>query len=181
MYSLIFMLYLIFSLLLFFVFLNTWRWIFNSKHVFSKIKTNRWLRKFNILIYKFLYKYICIKWFLIKLFFVLYLILFYIHVIRTWPSHIIHYRTVSLLPKLTPQSHRVLCVKTNPVADNEKFDIMLFCRVTLGHLDLQLKQEPLHGHVFLYDLKHVNMSQLLAFTPTITKNLFKCCIVSIII
>lgn len=87
-------------------------------------------------------------------------------------------RTVSLFPKLSPEGNRVFCTKTSPTTDDEKFDIVLFCQVSIAILDLQLKEEPVYGNIILYDLQHVRLSQFLAFTPTLTKNLLMCCIVS---
>lgn len=87
------------------------------------------------------------------------------------------FRTVTLLPKRTPEGNRILCVKTNPVTD-DMFDIMITIQVALAVLDLQLKEEPMYGNVFMYDMRHVRLSQFLACTPTITKNMFKCGYVS---
>jgi len=56
---------------------------------------------------------------------------------------------------------------------------MLFCQVSIAILDLQLKSEPMYGNIILYDLKHIRLAQFMAFTPTLTKNLLRCCIVSI--
>ncbi|VVC39731.1 Cellular retinaldehyde binding/alpha-tocopherol transport,CRAL/TRIO, N-terminal domain,CRAL-TRIO lipid [Cinara cedri] len=82
--------------------------------------------------------------------------------------------TVTLFPKRTPEGNRIFCTKTNPSTDDDKFDVMTLLQVSLAILDLQLKEEPMYGNVFLYDLQHVRLSQFMAFTPTITKNILKC-------
>jgi len=84
--------------------------------------------------------------------------------------------TISLFPNLTPEGNRIFCTKTCHTTDEDKFDVTMFCKVTIALLDLQLKEEPMYGNIFLYDLKHVGLSQFLAFTPTLTKNLLRCCI-----
>lgn len=89
------------------------------------------------------------------------------------------YRLVTLFPKLTPEGHRIFCTTTKPMVDDEHYDVLLYCKAALAILDLQLKAEPMHGNIIMYDLKHVRLSQFMSFTPTITKNLLRCGIVSI--
>jgi len=86
------------------------------------------------------------------------------------------YGKISIFPKLTPEGYRVNCCGTLPTTDDDKFDVEMFCKMSLVALDLQLKEEPSHGLIFLFDLKHIKLSQFLAFTPTVTKNFLKCCI-----
>jgi len=95
------------------------------------------------------------------------------------PNILHFYRSVYLFPKLTPEGNRIFCTTTRQSSDDEKFDVMLFCQVSIAILDLQLKLEPMYGNIILYDLKHIRLAQFMAFTPTLTKNLLKCCIVSI--
>lgn len=95
------------------------------------------------------------------------------------PNVLHFYRSVCLFPKLTPEGNRIFCTTTRQSSDDEKYDVMLFCQVSIAILDLQLKLEPMYGNIILYDLKHIRLAQFMAFTPTLTKNLLKCCIVSI--
>lgn len=88
-------------------------------------------------------------------------------------------RKVSLFPKLTSEGNRIYCMKFYPTTDNDVYDVLMGCKASLAVLDLQLKLEPMYGNIILYDLKHVRLSQFLCFTPTITKNLMTCSIVSI--
>lgn len=90
----------------------------------------------------------------------------------------LRYSSVLLFPKLTPEGYRIFCTKTNPTTDEDAFDFLLFCQVSIATLDLQLKDEPMYGNISLYDLKHVQLSQFLAFTPTMTKKLLKIGMVS---
>ncbi|XP_027836886.2 alpha-tocopherol transfer protein-like [Aphis gossypii] len=84
--------------------------------------------------------------------------------------------SVCLFPKLTPEGNRIFCTTTRPSSDDDDYDVMLFCQVSIAILDLQLKLEPMYGNIILYDLKHVRLAQFMAFTPTLTKNLLRCCI-----
>lgn len=88
------------------------------------------------------------------------------------------YRMMSVFPKLTPEGYRVFCYKTRPIVDKDMFDAKIFCRTTLFLIDLQLRLEAPHGSIVIFDQKFVTLYQQLAFSPTLTKNLFKCTIVS---
>lgn len=88
-------------------------------------------------------------------------------------------RCVYLFPKLTPDGNRIFCTVTHPTTDETEYNVISVIKLSLAILDLQLKTEPMHGNIILYDLKHVRLSQFLAFTPTITKNMLQCALVSI--
>lgn len=85
-----------------------------------------------------------------------------------------------MLPKMTPEGHRVLITKSIP-NDDDKFDVELYCKMSLVALDLHVKEEPVYGNIILFDVKHFTLSQFLAFTPTVTKNFMKCCVVSTLV
>lgn len=83
---------------------------------------------------------------------------------------------ISIFPKLTPEGYRVNCARSLPTAEDDKFDVEMFCKMSLAALDLQLREEPSHGIIILFDMKEFRLSQFLAYTPTVTKNFLKCCV-----
>lgn len=86
---------------------------------------------------------------------------------------------MSVLPKLTPEANRVHIIRSIENNDGE-FDAMAMCKGSLKTIDYLMRREPVYGLVFLLDLKHCQLSYLLSFTPTLTKNLMRCIDVSII-
>lgn len=81
---------------------------------------------------------------------------------------------------MTPEGYRVLITKAIQ-SDEDKFDVELYCKMSLVALDLQVKEEPVYGNIILFDVQHFTLSQFLAFTPTVTKNFMKCCVVSTLV
>lgn len=63
-------------------------------------------------------------------------------------------------------------------ADDDKFDPSLFGKQGVVLLELQLKEAPMYGDIFVYDLKHWRWSDFLAVTPTFVKNMCRCFLVS---
>lgn len=87
---------------------------------------------------------------------------------------------MSLLPKMTPEANRVHIIRSIE-NNNGDYDAVTTCKGSLKIIDHLMRQEPIYGLVFLFDLKHCQLSYLLRFTPTLTKNLMRCISVSIII
>lgn len=85
---------------------------------------------------------------------------------------------ISVCPKLTPEGYRVVIIKSVPMANDYKFDVSTFVKAVTTMQDVVMKEEPMYGNVYVYDLKHFRMSEFMAFTPTVTKNMNKCFIVS---
>lgn len=85
---------------------------------------------------------------------------------------------MSVLPKLTPEANRVHIIRSIENNDGD-FDAMSMCKGSLKIIDYLMRREPVYGLVFLLDLKHCQLSYLLSFTPTLTKNLMRCIDVSI--
>lgn len=85
-----------------------------------------------------------------------------------------------MFPRLTPEGCRVICLRTIKMQDKnyEEYDVNNFCKIILAGVDLELKEEPMYGNILLFDLEYTPFSRFLAFTPTVTKNLVRCLIVS---
>lgn len=81
---------------------------------------------------------------------------------------------------MTPDGHRIYCFKANPKTDNN-LNITTFTKISLAIMDLHLKMEPIHGNIYVYNLKNVKISVFLSSPLTITKRLFECIFVSIIL
>lgn len=90
-----------------------------------------------------------------------------------WIQKAIKIGKVSILPKMTPEANRVHIIRTIENNDGD-FDAMAMCKGSLKIIDYLMRREPVYGLVFLLDLKHCQLSYLLSFTPTLTKNLMRC-------
>lgn len=85
---------------------------------------------------------------------------------------------MSLLPKMTPEANRVHVIRSIENNDGD-FNAMAMCKGSLKTIDYLMRREPIYGLVFLLDLKYCQLSYLLSFTPSLTKNLMRCIDVSI--
>lgn len=79
---------------------------------------------------------------------------------------------------MTPEGNRIICIKTNQVSDYSNLDPMMIAKISIAVLDGLLKAEPMHGNIFLYDLKYLTTSIFLAFSPILTKRLLTIWLVS---
>lgn len=85
---------------------------------------------------------------------------------------------MSLLPKMTLEGNRVHVIRSIENNDGD-FNAMAMCKGSLKTIDYLMRREPIYGLIFLLDLKYCQMSYLLSFTPSLTKNLMRCIDVSI--
>jgi len=65
------------------------------------------------------------------------------------------------------------------MAEDSKFEVQTFVKAVTALQDLLLKEEPMYGIIIVVDLKHFRLSDFMAFTPTLTKNMMKCLLVSV--
>jgi len=78
---------------------------------------------------------------------------------------------------MTPEANRVHVIRSVENNDGE-FNAMAMCKGSLKVIDYLMRREPIYGMIFLLDLKHCQLSYLLSFTPSLTKNLMRCIDVS---
>lgn len=84
-----------------------------------------------------------------------------------------------MIPKLTPEAHRVLFIVAQTPLDNSKFDFFNYCQIILNTLELHMRDEPTRGVIFVLDIKLLPLSAFLAISPTVLRNSIKLSIVSI--
>lgn len=87
---------------------------------------------------------------------------------------------MTILPKLTHEANRVQLIRSIENNDGE-FNAMAMCKGSLKVIDYVMRREPIYGMIFLLDLKHCQLSYLLNFTPSLTKNLMRAIDVSTIL
>ncbi|VVC39804.1 Hypothetical protein CINCED_3A020519 [Cinara cedri] len=85
------------------------------------------------------------------------------------------YLSNCVFPKLTPEAYRVMCSRMYPTAKDLKLDFLLSFQSYLAILDLQLRIEPMHGEIFLFDLEYLPLSQFVNLPPLMTKNYINMC------
>jgi len=90
-----------------------------------------------------------------------------------WIEKAVKVGKMSLLPKMTPEANRVHVIRSIENNDGD-FNAMAMCKGSLKTIDFLMRREPIYGLVFLLDLKHCQLSYLLSFTPSLTKNLMRC-------
>lgn len=88
------------------------------------------------------------------------------------------FRRLSVLPRMTPNGNRVQVIRTVENTNGD-FNAMAMVKGTIKTIDSVMRREPIYGYVFLLDLKYCQMSYLMSFTPTLTKNLMRCLDVSL--
>lgn len=88
------------------------------------------------------------------------------------------YRSAYFMPNLNEDNNRIFCISTHPKPKDINYSASLLITLILSIMDLQLNVEAIHGSIILIDLEHSQLSQFLAFTPTLTKTAVTCCIVS---
>lgn len=79
---------------------------------------------------------------------------------------------------MTPEGYRVHVCRSIENTSGE-FDAMALVKGSLKTIDFIMRREPIYGFIFLFDLKYCQLSYLLNFTPTLTKQLMRCIDVSI--
>lgn len=79
---------------------------------------------------------------------------------------------------MTPNADRVHIIRSLENNDGE-FHALSMCKGSLRTIDYLMRREPIYGFIFLLDLKYCQLSYLLSFTPSLTKNLMRCIDVSI--
>ncbi|XP_050428160.1 alpha-tocopherol transfer protein-like [Adelges cooleyi] len=90
-----------------------------------------------------------------------------------WAKNAMKIGKISLMPKMTPEANRVHILRTIENNDSE-FNAVAMCKGTLKTIDYLMRREPIYGMVFIFDLQHCQLSYLLSFTPSLTKNLMRC-------
>ncbi|VVC40931.1 Cellular retinaldehyde binding/alpha-tocopherol transport,CRAL/TRIO, N-terminal domain,CRAL-TRIO lipid [Cinara cedri] len=90
-----------------------------------------------------------------------------------WIQSAVKVGKLSLLPKMTPEANRVHIIRSIENRDVE-FNAMVMCKGSLKTIDYLMRREPIYGMIFLLDLKYCQLSYLLSFTPSLTKNLMRC-------
>lgn len=103
---------------------------------------------------------------------------FYKNCIKVNSFYTLH-RKLLILPNMTPEAHRVLFIVAHMPLNDSKLDLFIFCKAILGTLDLQMRDEPMRGEIFVLDLKGLPLRFFLSISPFMTKKCIDLCIVSI--